>query len=150
MIIFLLTINTFTYIAFQKKICGGHHHNCVPSVPTLLQVTAAVVAILLMSCTCAANAEPVAPVQVATAVATATGTGEVPALPVEKPVEAVDPSPVEAAFSQSPQSQEIVTESVQESTTQAVVSENGDGQNKVSLTLRARRNDEQVNRLRVF
>lgn len=144
MITFLLTINAFTYIVFQKKISGGHHHDCVP---TLLQVTAAVAAILLMSCTCAANAEPVAPVQVAAAVATATGTGEVPALPVEKPEKAVDPSPVGAAFSQSPQSQEIVTESVQESTTQTAVTENGDRQNKVSLTLRASSNNEMGNRL---
>jgi len=144
MITFLLTINTFTYIAFQKKINGGHHHN---SVPTLLQVTAAVAAILLMSCTCAANAEPVAPVQVAAAVATATGAGEVPALPVEKPADAVEPSPVGTALSQSTQSQEIVTESVQESTAQTAVTENGDSQNKVSLTLRASRNDERGNRL---
>jgi hypothetical protein len=75
---------------------------------------------------------------VAAAVATATGTVESQERPVEKPADAVDPSPETATFSQPPpQSQETATESVESrssATTQTAVTENGDRQNKVSLT----------------
>ncbi|KAL5238236.1 hypothetical protein ACI65C_005646 [Semiaphis heraclei] len=119
----------------MKKVSGGHHHNCAP---TLRRVTAAVVAILLVSCSCAANAEPVAPVQVAAAVATATGTGEIPAVSVEKPADVLEPSPLAEAFSQPPQPQSTSSESEESrssATTQAAaVTENGDHQNKLQLT----------------
>jgi len=95
---------------------------------------------MLVSCSCAANAEPVAPVQVAAAVATATGTGEIPTVSVEKPVDVLEPSPLAEALSQPSQPQPISSESEESRSSEtiqaAAVTENCDHQNKVSLTRR--------------
>jgi len=105
-------------------------------------VTAAVAAILLVSCSCPANSEPVAPAQVAAAVATATGTDEGPALPVENSADAVVPSPVAGALSQPQQTSSESKEPRSFSTTQTAVTENVDYQNKVSLKQRTGLNND--------